>query len=113
MKRLGLLMLILSLPMLAACGQKASTRTTTVSPAPVQSGSLPMGGGNAALAPSASNLHCGSQPPVWVNEHTKVYHFPGDPYYGHTKYGGYACEQDAIRDGYHQAKHAMGKHKST
>lgn len=111
MKRLGLLLLLLSMPTLAACGQKASTRTTTVSPAPVESGSLPMRARNESPASSVSDLHCGSQPAVWVNEHTKVYHLPGDPYYGHTKYGGYACEQDAIREGYRQAKHSMMKQK--
>lgn len=105
MKRFGLLMLVLALPLVSACGQKASTRTSTVSPAPVESGPLhPMHGRNMMLASSASQLHCGSQPAVWVNEHTKVYHLPGDPYYGRTKFGGYACEEDAVRAGYHAAK---------
>lgn len=112
MKRLGLITLLLVLPMLAACGQKASTRTGAVSPAPVESGPLhPMHGRNAMLAASASDIHCGSSPPVWVNEHTKVYHLPGDPYYGHTKFGGYACQEDAVRAGYHLAKHTMMKQK--
>lgn len=106
MKRLGLAtVLFILVPLLAACGQKASTRTTTVSPAPVESGPLhPMHGRDAMLVPSAAQLHCGSQPAVWVNTHTKVYHLPGDPHYGHTKYGGYACEDDAVRNGYRAAK---------
>lgn len=109
MKRFGLIALIVLVSVVAACGQKASTRTGAVSPAPVESGPLhPMHGQNAMLASSPSQMHCGSQPPVWVNEHTKVYHLPGDPYYGRTKFGGYLCEEDAVREGYHAAKHNMG-----
>ena len=95
--RLGLLfVLALVVPLVSACGQKASTRTTAVTPAPVQSGPL--------LAGSASQLHCGSQPPVWANSHSMIYHVQGDPYYGHTKSGGYICERDAVRAGYRISK---------
>lgn len=105
MKHVGSIVVFLSLSLLVACGQKASTRTSAVSPAPIESGPLhPMHGRNAMLAASPSQLHCGSQQPVWVNEHTKVYHLQGDPYYGHTKFGGYLCEEDAVRNGYHAAK---------
>jgi hypothetical protein len=106
MKRLPALTLIAMLAFaLAACGQKASTRTSTISPAPVESGPLhPAHGRNAMLAASPSDLHCGSTQPVWVNTHTHVYHKPGDPFYGHTKFGGYICEQDAVRAGYHASK---------
>lgn len=91
---------------LAACGQKSYTRTTAVTPAPVQSGALQSSqSGNAAmLAASPSDLHCGTRAPVWANERTKVYHVQGDPYYGHTKHGGYICEQDAVRAGYHASR---------
>ncbi len=103
--RSWLLILALTLPLVSACGQKASTRTTAVTPAPAESGPLhPMHGRNPMLAASPSDLHCGSEAPVWVNEHTKVYHMQGDPYYGHTKFGGYMCELDAVHAGYHAAK---------
>lgn len=105
MNRWTLLILATALAALVGCGQHASTRTTAITPAPVASGPLhPMHGRNAALASSPSGLHCGAQPPVWVNEHTKVFHLQGDPYYGRTKFGGYMCERDAVRAGYHQAK---------
>jgi hypothetical protein len=106
MKRLLSAILMAILPLtLGACGQKASTRTGAVSPAPVESGPLHrMRGRNAMLAASPSDLHCGTAKPVWVNTHTHVYHMPGDPYYGHTKQGGYLCEQDAARAGYREAK---------
>lgn len=105
MNRSLLFVIALVLPLLCACGQKASTRTTAVTPAPVQSGPLhPANGSTTALAASPSDLHCGSEPTVWVNEHSKVYHLQGDPYYGHTKYGGYMCELDAVHAGYRAAK---------
>lgn len=91
---------------LSACGQKAYTRTTAVTPAPVESGPLHGSSGNSAamLAASPSSLHCGTQAPVWANERTKVYHRQGDRLYGHTRHGGYICEQDAVRAGFRAAK---------
>ena len=32
---------------------------------------------------------------VWVNNDSRVYHFPGTRYYGHTKEGAFMCEADA------------------
>jgi hypothetical protein len=54
----------------------------------------------AAVPPK---LNCGAVKPVWVNTHSHVYHEPGDPYYGHTKYGKYMCPSQAAAAGYHAA----------
>lgn len=107
MNRSRLLAIALVLSVLAACGQKASTREGAVTPAPVESGPLhPMrGAGNATLASDPADVHCGSQPAVWANSRTKIYHMVGDPSYGHTKFGGYICERDAVRAGYRPSKH--------
>jgi hypothetical protein len=41
---------------------------------------------------------------VWVNTETKVFHEPGDKWYGRTKRGKYMKETDAVAAGYRAAK---------
>ena len=36
---------------------------------------------------------------VWVNTNTGVYHYPGERWYGNTKYGKYMPEAAAIAEG--------------
>src|SRR5581483_8123023 len=54
-------------------------------------------------APMARVPNCGAVKAVWVNLNSKVYHEPGDPYYGHTRHGEYLCPSQAKEQGFRPA----------
>jgi hypothetical protein len=47
-----------------------------------------------------ARAHCPSDTVVWVNTPTRIYHYSGTRYYGHTRRGVYMCEADARAAGY-------------
>jgi hypothetical protein len=44
----------------------------------------------------AAQAHCPADTVVWLNVHTKVYHFDGGRWYGHTDGGAFVCEKEAL-----------------
>lgn len=112
MKPYWLVIVLAAVPLLNGCGQKAYTRGPAVTPAPVVAGTLAPSKPSARIASSPSALHCGYEPPVWVNTRTHVFHQKGDAFYGKTKHGGYLCQKDAIAAGYRLADEHVRRAKS-
>jgi hypothetical protein len=52
----------------------------------------------------AARARCPSDTVVWVNTPTRIYHYSGTRYYGHTLKGGYMCEAEARAAGYRAAR---------
>jgi hypothetical protein len=81
-------------------------------PAPQPSASLkplqpPQTNGGKATpppVPAQTAAPGGGRGMVWVNTETKVFHEPGDKWYGRTKHGKYMKESEAVAAGYHAAK---------
>jgi hypothetical protein len=59
-------------------------------------------GANVGVAETQRN--CPSDMVVWVNPETKVYHFSGSRFFGHTKQGSYMCRAESERAGFRAAK---------
>ena len=49
----------------------------------------------------AAQRHCPADTVVWLNTSSANYHFKGDPWYGRTQRGIYACKVEAENDGLH------------
>ena len=66
----------------------------------------------SAAESSAAMPACAvSDPVVWVNTKSNIYHTKGEKYFGTTKQGKYACTSDAVKMGARAAKaSSLGKH---
>ena len=52
----------------------------------------------------AARARCPSDTVVWVNTPTRIYHYSGTRYYGHTLKGAFMCEADARTAGYRASR---------
>lgn len=99
MHRLASLALALSLftaPALLAQTQSTAPPAAQTQPKPATH--HPFGTPRAEAAPG------GGPDKVWVNLNSKVYHCPGDRYYGKTANGRYMTEKDALSFGAHGSR---------
>jgi len=52
----------------------------------------------------AARARCPSDTVVWANTPTRIYHYTGTRYFGHTRNGAYMCEADARAAGYRASR---------
>ncbi len=86
----------------APSAQPVSPPTSTTRAAPTTAAN-PIGA-NEFSSEAQAKARCPTDTVVWVNLHSKVYHFSGTRFYGETKNGAYMCERDTAAAGMRAAK---------
>jgi hypothetical protein len=82
----------------------APPASSTVKPASETTGSATPAGLDQFSTEADAKGHCPSDTVVWVNLHSKIYHYAGHKTYGKTKTGAYMCERDTTAQGMRASK---------
>ncbi len=101
MHRLASLALVLTLfttPAITAQTQSSGSQAPSSAPQTTATAHHAFGTPLPQAAPG------GGADKVWVNMNSKVYHCPGDRYYGKTANGRYMSEKDALAFGAHGSR---------
>jgi hypothetical protein len=96
-----------------APAQSSGSLFPWLKPTPAQTATpaSPTGAGQFSTEAEA-RYRCPTDKVVWINLESKVYHYQGAHYYGHTKKGAYMCEADATASGA-RASRAPAERKQT
>lgn len=102
----AVLLLCLGLAAMPSFGRSKKTKKKSAETAQASQPST------AAHSSQASSRQPSGSDMVWVNTSSKVFHVKGDRYYGKTKSGKYMTEAEAVKEGYHEARHG-GRSKTS
>jgi len=82
----------------------APPASSNVKPVPATTGSAAPAEPDQFSTEAGAKGHCPSDTVVWVNLHSKIYHYAGHKTYGKTKTGAYMCERDTTAQGMRASK---------
>jgi hypothetical protein len=82
----------------------APPASSTVKPTPATTGSATPTELDQFSTEADAKSHCPSDTVIWVNLHSKIYHYAGHKTYGKTKTGAYMCERDTTAHGMRASK---------